>query len=371
MKKAGTTPSASRLESARNTGDAPADALVADLGSRVWAVNALMREVRRNRDPLPAAVPEDVRAFLTQQVAPPPWLNRTRVLNAQCWAERHVFHITVALFCASLPSAYAAERGARVLAVTGRMAGDLDRRVNETARFILEVLKPGSLDSEGGALPAVRKVRLMHAAVRTLIRDRAEFAGEVPINQEDMLGTLLGFSVVVLRAVKRLGIEVDASTAEDFYHLWRGIGAMLGIEEDLLPGDFAAASRAADLIAERQFRSSEHGRALMTALLARTEAHVDLPGIRETPAFLVRYLLGDQTADLLGVKPPALQHWFAGRKLGQVVRSSLQTLSLRAAPRVGRHLLSALVSVKLGGVEVRYAMPTVLDHGRNSTVTSV
>jgi len=348
------------LEAARRRGDARADALVAKLGPRVWAVNALLRDVRTNSDPLPDSLPEEVRDFFADHVVVPEWLNRGRVLNAQRWAERHLFHVTVALFCAALPSAYAAAQGARVLAGTGRMAGDLDRRVNETARFLLAVLKPYSLDPEGAALPMIRKVRLMHAAVRQLLQATGEFSDEIPINQEDLAGTLLGFSVVVLRAVRRLGVRVEAAEAEDFYHLWRGVGAMLGVEESSLPRDFAAACRAADLIAERQFRPSPHGRALMAALLARTEAHVGLPGFRSSPAFLVRYLLGDRTADILGLpaaensRSPMLAHW------NGFLRSSLQSLSLRAAPVIGQKLLEAVVSVKLGSTETRFAMPTRL-----------
>jgi hypothetical protein len=228
---------------------------------------------------------------------------------------------------------------------------------------VLEVLKPGSLDPEGAALPAIRKVRLLHAAIRMLVRDRdADFSDEVPINQEDLLGTLLGFSIVVLKAVQRLGIRADRADAEDFYHLWRGVGAMLGIDEALLPMDFAAASRTAERIAERQFRASRHGRALMERLLARTEAHLSLPGLRATPAFLVRYLLGDRTADILGIPavgPSHISFVHAGNVAG-LVRSSVQTVSLNLAPLVGRRLLDAIVSAKLGTRDVGFPMPTRL-----------
>jgi hypothetical protein len=355
MRLVAAAPSQATLDAARQIGDDPADALVARLAGRFWAINALLREVRRNQERLPEALPDDVRSFFVDRVVLPPWLNRTRVLNAQHWAERHIFHITVALFCASLPSAYAAERGARVLAATGRMADDLDRRINETARFVLDVLAPGSLDPEGAALPAIAKVRLMHAAIRT----RMKGADEVPINQEDLLGTMLGFSVVVVRAVRRLGIQVERAEAEDFYHLWRGIGALLGIKEALLPKDFSTASDTADAIANRQFRASDHGRALMARLLVRAEDHVGVPGLRAAPAFLVRYLLGDRTADILGiaaVSPARASLVFAG-SAGGVLRSSVQALALQSAPLVGRRLLDAIVSAKLGTKDVAFSMP--------------
>jgi hypothetical protein len=340
-------PSHAILDAARAEGDPLADACVARLGRDVWTVNRVLCSVRRNSDPLPSELPEELRQLLLTHAALPAWLNRARVLRAQHWAERHLLPITVALFCAALPSAYAAERGARVLFATRRMQTDLDRRVNETARFVLELLRPGSFETQGAALPIIRKVRLIHAAVRSSLHERSDLAGEVPVNQEDLLGTLLSFSVVVLRALRRLGVELHAGDADDFYHLWRGVGVMLGVREDLLPRDFAAAQAAADRIAGRQFRPSVHGKALMAELLRRIEAHVAVPALGAAPALLVRHLVGDKTADLLGL--PAAS-----------APSSLFLYSSRLsrfAPRLGRPLLEGLVSAKLGGADAGFQMP--------------
>jgi len=335
-----------KLDAARGCGDEAADRLVAGLAGRVWQINALLRGVRRNDDPLPEALPDEVRRFFATAAALPPWLDRTRVLAAQAWAQRHLFHITVALFCASLPSTYAAARGARVLLGTGRMQAELDRRVNETARFVLDILRPGSLDPSGSALVAIRKVRLIHAAVRALVPSLEP--GDVAINQEDLLGTLIGFSVVVIRSLRRMGVDIDAGAAEDFYGLWRCVGAVLGVRDDMLPRDVAAACCAAERIVERQFRASPHGQALMANLLTRMVAHVDVPGLRTSPQVLVRYLLGDRTAELLGI--PAAD---------ESIARSLVLRGLGATGRlVGRRLLDTVVAVKLDGAPVHFDMPT-------------
>src|SRR6185436_12860508 len=110
-------------------------------------------------------------------------------------------------------------RGARVLASTGRLRDDLDRRVNETARFVLDVVRPNGFDAGGSARIAIGKVRLVHAAVRRSVRARGG-GGEVPINQEDMLGTVGLFSVTVLDALTRLGVTVRARERDDYVHLW-------------------------------------------------------------------------------------------------------------------------------------------------------
>jgi uncharacterized protein (DUF2236 family) len=260
--------------------------------------------------------------------------------------------------------AYAAARGARVLAATGRMGGsDLDRRVNETARFVFDVVGPRAFEPEGFAIRAVQKVRLVHAAVRRHLIDRAIIEDETPINQEDMLGTLFTFSVVVIRAVRRLGLRVDDRDAEDYYHLWRGVGAMLGIDEQLLPPDLGAASETMDRIAERQFRASEHGRALMKRLLERTEAHVKLPGLGFAPRWLVRQLVGDHVADLLDVPRAdgARTRLALLAQLPAFARAGAETLVLRLTPLLGRPLLEMAMAMKLEGEVPAFAMPLRLD----------
>src|SRR6185503_16093268 len=130
-----------QLDQARQRGDAPADAVLAQLGPDAWASAAQLRHVYRNDAPLPATLARAVLELFEQHARLPPWFEPARARRAATFAERRLLPITVALFCASLPSAYAAARGSRVLAATGRMHGAaLDQRVNETAQFVLDVL---------------------------------------------------------------------------------------------------------------------------------------------------------------------------------------------------------------------------------------
>jgi hypothetical protein len=305
-----------RLDQARLRGDPEADALLA------------------------RAVPEPWQLALS----PPIWLDGTRVVRAQHFAEKHLLHITLALFYAALPTSYAAARGAKLLATTGRMSHDLDLRINETARFLLEVLEPCSLEN-GVATRALRQVRLGHARVRRGLQKSAP-TSEAPINQEDLLGTLFAFSVVVVRALRRLGVSVTDVEADDYFHLWRGYGALLGIEESLLPPDFATAELGTELIAERQFAPSEAGRSLMKILDERIARHVPLPG---STSYLIRRLAGDRVADILGVASDQAFRtgmvkltsvpWLGQLQLGQFL--------LSATPLVARPLLASVVRHKL------------------------
>lgn len=353
-------PSHAELDEARRIGDPAADAIVAALGRDVWIVNSALRHVHCNGDPLPDGVPPIVRRFFAEEVALPQWLDEARVRRAQRWASRHLFHVTVALFCASLPTAYAAARGARVLVATGEMHGaNLDRRINETAQFVLDVVAEGGFDERGSAIRAIQKVRLVHAAVRARLLARG-FGddGEVPINQEDMLGTLITFSAVVLRASRRLGLSIDDDEAEDYYHLWRAVGAMLGIRDDLVPRDLASAYDVGERIAARHFEASEHGRALMATLLAGMESHV--PQFPSAPRHLVRYLVGERMAEQLGLPEDAGFHaklTFA-RLLPRASSRSIAALARHLSPLLGRPLLQTVIAAKLEGRAPTFSMPS-------------
>lgn len=337
------------LDLARCAGDPAADGIVAALGPDIWAINALLRGVSTPLDPIPSAVPEGVRALAVPAL--PAWVDAHRLHRAQRFAQEHLIQITTALFCASLPSSYAAAEGAKVLMASGRMRDDLDRRVNETARFVLELVRPHSFDAGGRATVICGKVRFVHAAVRVALRD-PEAPVAVPIHQEHMLGTLMTFSVVVLRALVRLGVSVSEREREDFLHLWCVVGALLGIPERLLPKSYPAADRISRLIADRQFRPSEDGRVLMEALAAGYERHLMLPGGRTAALALVRHLLGERICEHLAIPPTPPPH----RTLAFLRRAS----SLPLAAELSGPVLNAVTALKLDGAPTTFAMPSRL-----------
>lgn len=345
------------LQAARQRGDSVADPLIERLGREVWAMNTLMQGCRVNAQPLPDALPAAAREFFAQHSPLPVWFQKSRVVAAQRWAKQHLLHITAALFHASLPSAYAAERGATVLLATGRMTSDIDRRVNVTARFVVDVLAQESFEPHGMGIRSIQQVRLVHAAVRHWLRDRRPWPDEEPLNQEDLLGTLFTFSVVVIRAVRRLGVSVSTGEADDFYHLWRVVGALLGIEAALMPHDFAGAEALCDRIAQRHFRQSLAGQQLMSALLTRINEHVMIPSMT---SYLVRRLSGDRVAELLGVAEDDSFRAMVGKlsRLPLVDRLPLKTVLPQLTNVVGQPLLSSIISRKLSGELPGFAAPT-------------
>ena len=81
-------------------------------------------------------------------------------------------------------------------------------------------------------------LRLFHAGIREdLGGDATAAAGNtsrnappsVPLNQEDLLATLLSFSVTALRVLEAFGIAVDDADREAYVFLWNLVGACLGV----------------------------------------------------------------------------------------------------------------------------------------------
>jgi hypothetical protein len=114
-------------------------------------------------------------------------------------------------------------------------------------------------------------------------------------------GTHLSLSYIVLDGLSKLGFYYSQEEAEAYLHLWNVIGAMLGIDEDMLPKSMKAAYWLEKRIRERHFRQSEAGIGLTKALLdCITEAAPVSLAKDFLPAYM-RFLIGDKVADLLAV----------------------------------------------------------------------
>lgn len=322
-------------------------------------------------------VPE-VAAFLDAEAALPGWADSERMSRGQDFFSAWVLHQFTALYLASLPNAYAAAKGSHVIWLTGRLRDDPRRRLNETAQFLMDVTAPGSFHT-GSATNRILHVRLMHAAIRWFtdhdprVKHPAEASpadlpdGLVwspswgrPVNQEDLAGTMLTFTTVVLDAFGRSGVEYDEAAAEDFYHLWRVIARQLGVVDELIADDVASARRLQEIIFTRQHARSAVGTALTTTLLDLLDDRLPGPVARLGAPMLRRYV-GDDVADLLDVPT---------RRGADVVISMLVAFTRLASrgrrhdpvPRwlsnwVGRKLLDGLLDADRGGERVPFNIP--------------
>lgn len=275
-------------------------------------------------------VPDYVKEYIDRMALPAPNTDLARVRRGQKVFLDFGPEMALLLYFKSLPTSYLNWRGVQVLALTGRMADKrgwpeiFARRIAETTQFLVDVMNPGSLDPRGAGVLTTLKVRLVHASVRHFIGSSPKWNAvewQNPINQEDLVFTMLVFSLVMVQGLELLEIELEPERAEDFLYAWTVIGHYLGINPELIPANLEEARELQNLIHERQFGISEAGQEVNKALVDFAK-EIMIPGqaFDKTPETLIRFFMGPTYAKMLGVEvkngclaailPVALQKWF-------------------------------------------------------------
>jgi hypothetical protein len=264
------------LDQMRLAGDEPADraaaALFAARGTSDWlAIHRQLDALIDNADALPAGLPSALTDYLasTSSLAAPALVDAAA---GEAFFAEYGPEVLMLLGCYSLPAAYAAAKGAQVLCRTEFLEKAARMRLFQTAQMIVDVMSPGGLGPAGKGIRAAQKVRLLHASIRYLIlhdsRTWNTAALGVPINQEDLAGTLLTFSTVILDGLRKFDITVPPAQAAAYFDAWRVVGRLMGIREELIPADLPSARVLTDTIQRRQIAPSPEGRRLTSALLA-------------------------------------------------------------------------------------------------------
>nr|WP_317631573.1 oxygenase MpaB family protein [uncultured Flavobacterium sp.] len=138
----------------------------------------------------------------------------------------------------SLMTGYMSAAINKPLVATGALKKGASKRLAETTEFWVAVTKQNNLNfNEFGFYQCV-KTRLIHAFSRKMILNHTDWninEQGLPLNHWDMLATYLGFSVVFLEGLIKLGFNFTEEEKNATYHLWRYIGYLLGIPDQILP----------------------------------------------------------------------------------------------------------------------------------------
>jgi hypothetical protein len=342
------------------------------------AINAVMRTLVSNDQLVPGTLPQDIEDYLAHNATLPAWADPAKIERGQRLFEAWGLQISLCLFCASLPSAYAAAKGVKVLSRTAQLETNTRRRIMETGQFLINVLAVGSFEAKGKGFRTIAHVRLMHAAVRQLIEDHAsqqpglwDFNWGKPINQEDLAGTMLSFSYVPLDPLRRLGLDVSDVDAEAYLHLWNVIAHLLGLQDELLVDGIDDATALVGTIRRRQFRASPEGREMTAALMELLDQMTPGYEFHKTIPPLIRHLIGDEIADMLDVPPSRftddlgrltqVTNWLWVRIFGRKFRNSprYQLVSDLVRP-FGHDLMQAMFALQRGGQRASFDIPTHL-----------
>ncbi|MCG8592287.1 MAG: DUF2236 domain-containing protein [Proteobacteria bacterium] len=365
------------LDGMRRRGDPPADHLI-EVFFRLRQeaadgdpVRSLMTALVEKDELEDEDFPAELRRFLEANENPLHIPAETIRAGQRVFAE-HGPEIMLLLGCYSLPAAYAANAGVQVLAQTHYLASHPLRRLLETAQMIINVMRPGGLDHDGNGTRTAKKVRLMHAAVRHLILTKPDRNWDVealgvPINQEDLAGTLMTFAYVTLDGLRQLGVRVDPEAQESYLAAWAAVGQLMGVETDLIPRSIADADALTRKIQSRQIQvdvPNPDGVALTRALLDMLQDHIPGRILDHSPASLMRYLLPRPVADQLEIPRRPFSDWLVrcwARLVGWLDRVWLGSRRRRRSFRrqsVG--FIQAVIDFGRGGKRATFDVPTQL-----------
>jgi ER-bound oxygenase mpaB/B'/Rubber oxygenase, catalytic domain len=300
-----------RLRAFRSKTDPLADQLVKEIidSSETQDINSLFAALKENDDIKEVDLPNIIDDYMTETAILPDWVDWSKIKKGQEVFANYGPEISLCLLCKSLPEAYSCKNGAMVLHKTGRLEernGNLKvftRRLMETAQFVMNVGQPGGLSDEGNGIVSTQKVRLIHASIRYYIKKYGwdtETFGE-PINQMDMAGTLQSFSTLTIQGLEIMKVELTEEEKEGYYHIWRIVGHIIGLEEELNVETYQEGLELGQAILEDQRAPSSEGVELVKAVCEFMEDI--LPGnlFRHTPEAIIRHLVGEDISKDLGL----------------------------------------------------------------------
>ena len=238
----------------------------------------------------------------------PQWFDAERILKGQKFYKKFAMPIMTLLGGLSLPYCYAASPGNKALYLSDKMRKSPGKRLVDTADFIITVSTALNISENSEAQISTNKLRLIHAVARYYILNSSKWSIEwgIPINQEDMAGTNLAFSYIIVKGLQKSGYMITEREKENFLALWRYIGYQLYIQDELLPSTLKEAELLEQAIRKRHFQESEEGFTLAKELITYYKTMT-----KGMDSYLlesqIRYWLGPLAADCVGLKADKLK----------------------------------------------------------------
>jgi hypothetical protein len=319
--------------------------------------------------------PDSFRAFFDQTERVPVWVDWDAIDRGGDALFKAGPLGGIVLGVKSLVLGYASRGGNKPLVFSGRLAEQAGRRLNETARFVQATCQRGGLRKFNDGYQITLKVRLIHAQVRRMILRSERWQPEkwgAPVNQHDMVGTSLLFSIILLEGLRQLGVTVPWREGERYIQLWRYSGYLSGIEPELLPASEVEARRLGELIEATMGEPDDDSRRLTKALLDSSLADAKTPAeyknalrLRRFANAMCRALIGDELADKLGVEQTSWRYLvpFIRRFVSsaELIRASVP-LGLADVPAlwVGTRYWGRVIEVGLAGAIAEFGLPEKL-----------
>jgi hypothetical protein len=313
------------LDRLRLEGDVEADDCVGQLAQSRESFRGLFQFLNSNDAKVPDTAPDALKTFFATALRVPApdgkALDYERLRAGEQVFQSHACCGALVLLANSLPAGYAAPNLSKVLVLSGDLNTHPYKRLLGVLQMIVNVTATDGFAPNGKALVTAAKLRLLHAGVRRIVRHNVPDYDQqfgVPVNHEDMLGTLMGFSLLVIHGLQRLGVGLSDQEAEEYYYLWRTFGLAMGIHPrgapdstEYLPATLSEARQFYQSYERRHYRNAPEnpeGVELTRACLMMLEVivgHTPLRhlGVTRVPRVYMQRLLGIAGLIQRGVDP--------------------------------------------------------------------
>jgi hypothetical protein len=212
--------------------------------------------------------------------------------------------IGLALPGLALTGGYLASKADKPLVRTGDLRRMAPRRLNETATWYVDVTSPGGLDRFAPGFTGTLRVRLMHAMVRAAMNRRADWdygGWDTPVNQVQLAGTLMLFSLANLAGCQAMGVHFSDRERNAVFHFWRYVGLLMGVHPELVPTCEEDTWRLFWLEADTEFLPDGDSMRLAQALHGDRGEGRAVELARAYLSSYSRLILGKSNADRLGL----------------------------------------------------------------------
>ncbi|WP_316802007.1 oxygenase MpaB family protein [Pedobacter nototheniae] len=293
--------------------DQPGDELVNELHQKVGFVQAqkTVDDYFENKEGFDAHSKKILDNFFDQIKLIPDWLDQDLLQYGLDFSQRSGISGLIVLRNYCLMGGYESAAINKPLIYTGALKKGAAKRLTDTTVFWVDVTEDDALSIGKAGFRAVIKTRFIHAFSRINILKSTDWETEkwgIPLNTWDMLATNLGFSLVYMVGLQKIGIEASEKESLGLFHLWKYIGYLLGIPEHLLPNNEVEAIEALYYWTMTQSEGDEDT-ILLAQALQEEPIHAAYPPFKlgrsimhELHLYYNHFLLGDYSCGLLGLK---------------------------------------------------------------------
>ncbi|MBO0768154.1 MAG: DUF2236 domain-containing protein [Solirubrobacterales bacterium] len=258
-------------------GDPEADALVAAIksseGQNIRA--QFERALTEGIDAVPDAHPA-LRDFFASAEEVPFWVDREK-LDRASELFSGLGPAAAPLLMVGLAITFTTPDGNAVLLRSGDTRDRAGRRATETLSWVQEVTAPGALAIGAQGYQSSVRVRLTHAFMRAGFMKRGDWDNpHLAVNQQVFSNVIIAFAAYPTVAGFVCGQPFNRRDREAIFHLWRYVGYLVGVNQNLLLTDEHDAMRLFWLFFRTVIKPDQSATELGSALIA---AYPEIYGI--------------------------------------------------------------------------------------------